>query len=72
MTNTGWNCPQCGGAHGPHVDTCPVGVGKPPSDLSPPGSTNQHDALWRWCRRQDMQDPFARLFPTRVFSEEGE
>lgn len=21
--NTGWNCPACGRAHGPHVDTCP-------------------------------------------------
>lgn len=23
MMNTGWNCPACGRAHGPHVDTCP-------------------------------------------------
>ena len=21
----GWLCPQCGKAHGPHVDTCPDG-----------------------------------------------
>lgn len=21
---TGWLCPKCGGAHGPHVDTCPA------------------------------------------------
>ena len=20
----GWKCPNCGGAHGPHVDSCPV------------------------------------------------
>ena len=22
----GWRCPCCGSAHGPHVDTCPVGA----------------------------------------------
>lgn len=21
--NQGWKCPNCGKAHGPHVDTCP-------------------------------------------------
>lgn len=20
----GWNCPKCGSAHAPHVETCPV------------------------------------------------
>lgn len=24
MTKHGWMCPQCGKAHGPHVDTCPT------------------------------------------------
>lgn len=23
MYNQGWNCPKCGKAHGPHVNTCP-------------------------------------------------
>lgn len=25
----GWICPQCGNAHGPHVDTCPAAGLKP-------------------------------------------
>lgn len=23
----GWKCPNCGKAHGPHVDTCPEPIG---------------------------------------------
>lgn len=23
VTGAGWQCPNCGGAHGPHVATCP-------------------------------------------------
>lgn len=37
----GWKCPNCGKAHGPHVDTCPetaqvVIVGLPPVVTRPP------------------------------------
>jgi hypothetical protein len=23
VPSSGWSCPNCGGAHGPHVSTCP-------------------------------------------------
>jgi len=44
-TPTGWLCPSCGKAHGPHVDTCPGPLGGIPSwpaspsipYVSPPG-----------------------------------
>lgn len=35
----GWKCPACGGAHGPHVDTCPVKTAAP--NVWPPD-------WWEW------------------------
>lgn len=29
-TPTGWLCPSCGKAHGPHIATCPEAVGGVP------------------------------------------
>lgn len=26
LTPQGWMCPNCGGAHAPHVDTCPTAM----------------------------------------------
>jgi hypothetical protein len=35
MPKEGWNCPKCGGAHGPHVPTCPVILGDGNGTVTP-------------------------------------
>jgi hypothetical protein len=52
---TGWLCPLCSGAHGPHVDTCPVGsAASPPQARKHPadcGCYGVHGCLKAGCPR---------------------
>lgn len=55
---TGWKCPHCGRAHGPHVDTCPTQIGGVSIDtrtsfeikgeiLEGPIAVDDRGAIWR-------------------------
>lgn len=54
----GWKCPNCGKAHGPHVDTCPEagGLAPPlfPVPLSWPGTL--------YDPPRDRDDPYHSYF----------
>ena len=66
----GWMCPQCGKAHGPHVDTCP----EPRKDAAPVvvPSVWDHTHTMPWWARPNWQTPVmtleAPICPGMVYS----
>jgi len=48
----GWMCPQCGKAHGPHIDTCPT------QTVKQGGAPLRHDpAFYPWANPPDFYPP---------------
>jgi hypothetical protein len=64
----GWKCPNCGKAHGPHVDTCPEPGGLaptfPPYRPRVPGTI--YDPPTMWPPYTTCGDPAVGLGRTRV------
>lgn len=55
----GWKCPNCGKAHGPHVDTCPEpgGLAQPPGPLPSPFPGTLCDPPPKWAAYTTSGDP---------------